>query len=1020
MLRINVLGGLYVSDDGRAASGAAAQPRRLALLALLAVAGERGVTRDALLGYLWPESDEERGRKALAQALYALRRDLGSDDAITGTKDIRINPDLVSCDLWDFRDAHATGALDRAVELFRGRFLEGFHLPGAESFEQWVEATRAALAHDFAGLLHTLGGRAAERGDHRGATGWLRKLAAQDPLNAQVACRLMESLAAQGDVAGALQHARIYETLIRQELDLPPDREVVALAGRLRSAASGELSPVPVPPPSAVAAGPEPVAPPLPAAAAPASAVRGEERGPPPRSSAETAVGEIPDEEPVVAPGHTSGWATMKLPAGLAPLQPHPAPVAPRRRWGRLVATLAAVCVAGVAGVLLWGAWHRGSATPPNTRVVAVGRIAHYTEGGIGSMGRPLADMLATNLARAAGMRVISSARMYELQGEPASASDTTGAQVVAAARRAGATELIDGALYDVGPGHFRLDLRRVDLASGAVLQAYTIQAPDLFTLADSGTGRLVNDLGGQAPAGSLADVSTRSVEAYRAYEAGLRTYYEGHVPEAEKLFAEALAKDSAFAMAQYYYSLATASGSRAEGSTRMQRAVELAERASDRERLLIRATWAFYNSSPSIRAYAETLTVRYPTELDGYLWAGQGAILAADWRTARNRFLEVIARDSLGLQGKTVRCLACEAFASLIGTMTQEDSLPAALAEARRWRRLQPGSGQARRVQAVVFSQLGMTDSARVMLRQADSLEPSYPSGWAYLAAVYMWNSQYDSTAMLARALTQASTGVTRADGYWFLAIASRHLGQLNEALNAARAYRAAKADPARRGSAPVSAYIEGQVLYEMGRFREAAMLFDSISRGSIPFEDSASAARNRVWSWTHMATALAAAGDTSGLAALADTMQRLGQISGLERDRRLHHYVRGLLGKARGDDERAVREFEEAITTRNGGFTRNYYELGAALLRLKHPAEAVAAVQPVPRGLFDGTALYLTHTEAHELLGRAWEAAGNRDSAAYHYRLVAKVWENADPRFTPRRLDAAGRAMQLLDRTR
>ena len=75
-----------------------------------------------------------------------IRRDLGSDDAITGTKDIRINPDLVSCDLWDFRDAHATGALDRAVELFRGRFLEGFHLPGAESFEQWVEATRAALA----------------------------------------------------------------------------------------------------------------------------------------------------------------------------------------------------------------------------------------------------------------------------------------------------------------------------------------------------------------------------------------------------------------------------------------------------------------------------------------------------------------------------------------------------------------------------------------------------------------------------------------------------------------------------------------------------------------------------------------------------------------------------------------------------------------------------------------------------------------------------------------------------------
>lgn len=998
MLRINVLGGLYVSDEGRAASGAAAQPRRLALLALLAVAGERGVTRDALLGYLWPESDEERGRKALAQALYALRRDLGSEDAITGTKDIRLNPDLVSCDLWEFRDAHATGALDRAGDLFRGRFLEGFHLPGAESFEQWVEATRASLSHDFAGLLHTLADRATQRGDHRGATGWLRKLAAQDPLNAQVASRLMESLAAQGDVAGALQHARIYETLIRQELDLPPDREVVALASRLRGAAADDPRPMTPPPPQPPA----------------------EEPAPPARiSSAESAVGEIPDEEPVINPGHTSGWATMKLPAGLAPLSPPAAPVAPRRRWGRVVVLAMGVCLASVAGVLLWGKGHRASAAPPDTRVVAVGRIAHYTETGVGGMGRPLADMLATNLARASGMRVISSARMYELQGDLANAADTTGTQVVSAARRAGATELIDGALYDVGPGHFRLDLRRVDLQSGAVLQAYTIQAPDLFTLADSGTGRLVDDLGGKAPAGSLADVSTGSVEAYRAYEAGLRTYYAGHVAEAEKLFADALAKDSSFAMAQYYYSLATASGSRAEGSVRMQRAVELAERASDRERLLIRATWAFYNSSPSIRAYAETLTVRYPTELDGYMWAGQGAILAADWRAARGRFLEVIARDSLGLQGKTVRCLACEAFASLIGSMIQEDSLPAALAEARRWRRLQPGSGQAHRVQSVVFAQLGMGDSARAMLRKADSLEPGATNAWVYLAAAYMWNNQFDSAAMLARAVVQTSTGVARSDGYWVLGIASRQQGQLNEALSAARAYRAAKADPAPRGSAPVSAYLEGQVLYEMGRLREAAMLFDSISRSAIPFEDSASSARTRVWSWTHMATALSTAGDTSRLATLADTMQRLGQISGLERDRRLHHYVRGLLFKARGDDDRAVREFQEAITARNGGYTRAYYELAAAQLRLRRPAEAIAALQPVPRSVFEGTALYLSHTEAHELLGKAWEAAGNRDSAAYHYRLVAKVWENADPRFTPRRLEAAGRAMQLLDRT-
>ena len=1011
MLRINVLGGLYVSDDGRAVSGAAAQPRRLALLALLAVAGERGVTRDAMLAYLWPDADEERGRRALAQALYALRRDLRSDEAFIGVKDLRLNPDLVQADLWDFRDAMATGALERAAELARGRFLEGFHLPGAESFENWVEVTRSGLAHQFADLLHQLAERSTARGEHRAATAWLRKLAAQDPLNARIACQLMESLAAQGDTAGALQHSRVYETLIGQELDLPPDREVLVLAARLRNAA-GATEPAQLP----LTTAPAPAVPPplersavrdqgAPAAAASSPAV-----------VAESATGEIPDiDNPAeMQSGHTSGWATLSIPHD--PLKVTPTPAAARWPWRRGLAA-ATVMIAIVAVAVRWF-MRPGIAPSPAERVVAVGRIAHYATGGSGGLGQPLADMLATNLARVTGVRVISSARMYELLGQSSTASDTTTGLVIAAARRAGATELVDGALYEVSTGHLRLDLRRVDLTTGAVLHAYTIQGPDLFTLADSGTGRLADDIGGRAPVSSLADVSTRSVEAYRAYEAGMQSYYAGDGARAEQLFREALSKDSTFAMAQFYYSLSISNGSRAELSTRLKRAVELAERASDRERLMIRATWAFLNSSPSIRAYAETLMVRYPTELEGYLMAGQGAILAADFHSARGPLLEVIARDSLGLKGQTVRCLACEALEALIGSLGQEDSLPAALAMAQRWIRLQPASARPRRHVALLLGQMGLPDSARRVLRGADSLDPALSTTWKYLIPLEMWNNRFDSAGELARSVMQTGGQAERVEGQWILAICYRHQGRLNEALELARSYRRGKADPTPRGSAPLSADLEGQVLLELGRFGEAAALFDSISRSSVPFEDSSSAARNWVWSAAHMATALAAAGDTTRLPVLADSLQRLGQVSGLERDRRLHHYVRGLLFKARGMDDQAVTEFRTALTTINSGYTRIQYELAGALMRLGRPRDAVQPLQTIARSGFEGAALYLTHTDAHERLAQAWEAAGRPDSAASHYQLVAKVWEYADPRFTPRRLEAAGRAMQLLQR--
>src|SRR5262245_31321580 len=74
-LRLRTLGGLSV-DLVSASDGAATRRRPLALLALLAVAGSRGVSRDKIVAYLWPESDDERARNSLSQALTSLKREL--------------------------------------------------------------------------------------------------------------------------------------------------------------------------------------------------------------------------------------------------------------------------------------------------------------------------------------------------------------------------------------------------------------------------------------------------------------------------------------------------------------------------------------------------------------------------------------------------------------------------------------------------------------------------------------------------------------------------------------------------------------------------------------------------------------------------------------------------------------------------------------------------------------------------------------------------------------------------------
>ena len=48
----------------------------MALLALIATGGGRGVSRDAIIALLWPDSEPERGRHSLAQWLFLLRKDL--------------------------------------------------------------------------------------------------------------------------------------------------------------------------------------------------------------------------------------------------------------------------------------------------------------------------------------------------------------------------------------------------------------------------------------------------------------------------------------------------------------------------------------------------------------------------------------------------------------------------------------------------------------------------------------------------------------------------------------------------------------------------------------------------------------------------------------------------------------------------------------------------------------------------------------------------------------------------------
>jgi TolB-like protein/DNA-binding SARP family transcriptional activator len=227
------------SIDGPAGplTGRAVQRRRLALLAILATgqARGRGVGREKLVAYLWPEADCERGRPLLSDSVYRINQAVEGEAIIAMGDELRLNPDIISSDVAEFERAVEAGDRDRAVTLYTGPLLDGVHLVDGSEFERWIDGERARLARAYEEVLDMLAQEAESRGALVEAAAWWRRLAGHDPFSSRVALRLMHALAAVGDSAAAIRHAITHTTLLREELGAAPNVAVVKLAERLKA-----------------------------------------------------------------------------------------------------------------------------------------------------------------------------------------------------------------------------------------------------------------------------------------------------------------------------------------------------------------------------------------------------------------------------------------------------------------------------------------------------------------------------------------------------------------------------------------------------------------------------------------------------------------------------------------------------------------------------------------------------------------------------------------------------------------
>lgn len=512
MFSLRVLGGISLEADGGVVSGRAAQRRRLALLALLATAPGRTLSRDKLIGYLWPDSDTEQARHLLSVAVYELRRALGEAALVSRGDDVHLDAALVTSDVEAFEAALAADDPERAVALYAGPFLDGVYVSDAPEFERWSDEQRIRLEHRYREALETVAHRCAAAGDRLAAVEALRALAARDPYNARIAIALMNALGAAGDRAGALQHARVHETLVREEFGMEPDPGVVALQERLRDEPGNGEAP----------AQPE---------------IAGEVAEEAPSSP------EVAEISPPAAPAGAESLEHHEPSVDASPSAP------PRASWWRGSWTPGRWAALLLVLITLAAVW-TGRATAPADPSIAVlpfedlspGRTDEYFSHG-------LAEVVINALSKLDGLQVVARTSSFAFGG--------AGADIREVGRRLGVSTVLEGSVRRAGD-ELRITVRLVDVRNGFEIWSEEYDRPtgDVFRVQEEIARAVVSALRVRLVGeeeGPLVRSSTDDPEAFDLYLQGRSQWYArtgAGFQSAIEYFEAALEKDSTYALA--------------------------------------------------------------------------------------------------------------------------------------------------------------------------------------------------------------------------------------------------------------------------------------------------------------------------------------------------------------------------------------------------------------------------------------------------------------------------------------
>ena len=496
--RLRTFGGLFLDSIERQGEPLVARRKCLALLALLGVAGDTGMSRDSLIGFLWPDGAEDQGRNSLSQLLYGLRRDLQSD-AVLGSTELRLNAAVIEADVLSFKRAIDAGEPAAAVTSYRGPFLDGFYVRGLRDFERWTFDQRSRLSLLNAQALESLARTAESREEWGTAAGWWHQLAVLDPLSARIAQGHARALTVAGDRSAAVRSLAAHAAAVRAELGVEPEPVVTELTIALRNGdAEGSVS-----------------------APAAASLVAGAGHSP-----ADADLGTVP--APASVPGVAKSFPSRTS----------------RRLWSLVAGSAALLFAAAIALASYLRA-------PESNSTVVPAFANENRDSSLDGLSRVIADWITDGLAHTQVVPVVDYRALAEGTGY-----DSSSIPSLTRARALGVGTVIRGALYRHGDT-ITARARIVRVSDGAVLSEVESAAPadNVRQLLNQLSGKTLGAFAELAEfrdrRWAVAPGSLPSYSAYLEYIHAVDALTAGAIESAWRHADSASRLDSAFARAR-------------------------------------------------------------------------------------------------------------------------------------------------------------------------------------------------------------------------------------------------------------------------------------------------------------------------------------------------------------------------------------------------------------------------------------------------------------------------------------